>query len=134
MDLGLGQAGSHSLRIVIYLAQEYGGGRRKAREIAEALNIPVSHLPVVLANLVRHGILTATAGPYGGYTLATPPDQLSLLQVIEATEGMIHEHTCLLDGSAGEHEDCPVHRAWECARDSLVSRLDHTSVADLVGV
>lgn len=133
MDLTLGQAGSHSLRIVIYLAQHYGGGRRKAREIAEALDIPVSHLPVVLANLVRHGILTAAAGPYGGYTLAVPPAQLSLLQVIEATEGVIHEHTCLLDGSSGVHEDCPVHRAWECARESLVSTLDHTNLSDLVG-
>jgi len=132
MDLGLGSTGSYSLRAVLYLAGEYGKGRRKTREIAEALGVPDANLSLLLSNLVHHGILTAAAGRYGGYALARPPAELSLLDVIEVTEGRVHAETCLLDGTGPPHASCPVHDVWARARDSLVSTLDATTFADVV--
>lgn len=132
MDLGLGNTGSYSLRAVLYLAGEYGRGRRKTREIAEALGVPDANLSLLLSNLVHHGILTAAAGRYGGYALARPPAELSLLDVIEVTEGRVHAETCLLDGTGPSHSSCPVHDVWARARDSFVSTLDATTFADVV--
>ncbi|MDP2327292.1 MAG: Rrf2 family transcriptional regulator [Dehalococcoidia bacterium] len=132
MDLGLGSTGSYSLRAVLYLAGEYGKGRRKTREIAEALGVPDANLSLLLSNLVHHGILTAAAGRYGGYAFARPPAELSLLDVIEVTEGRVHAETCLLDGTGPPHANCPVHDVWARARDSLVSTLDATTLADIV--
>jgi DNA-binding IscR family transcriptional regulator len=41
----------------------------------------------ILRNLVTHGILRSTRGVDGGYALIKSPDQISLLEVIEAIEG-----------------------------------------------
>jgi Rrf2 family protein len=49
--------------------------------------MPERFLLQILRNLVTHGILTSTRGVEGGYTLDRPPDQISLLEVIEAIDG-----------------------------------------------
>jgi Rrf2 family protein len=49
--------------------------------------MPERFLLQVLRNLVTHGILQSTRGVDGGYTLERSPDQISLLEVIEAIEG-----------------------------------------------
>jgi Rrf2 family protein len=43
----------------------------------------------ILRNLVTHGILQSTRGVVGGYSLAKPPGEISLLEIIEAVEGPI---------------------------------------------
>jgi Rrf2 family protein len=49
--------------------------------------MPERYLLQILRNLVTHGILRSTRGVDGGYSLVRPPDQISLLEVIEAIEG-----------------------------------------------
>ena len=49
--------------------------------------MPERFLLQILRNLVTHGILRSTRGVDGGYTLTKPPEQISLLDVIEAIEG-----------------------------------------------
>jgi Rrf2 family protein len=49
--------------------------------------MPERFLLQVLRNLVNHGILVSTRGVDGGYALARSLDDISLLQILEATEG-----------------------------------------------
>jgi Rrf2 family protein len=49
--------------------------------------MPERFLLQILRNLVTHGILRSTRGVDGGYTLTRPPEEISLLDVIEAIEG-----------------------------------------------
>jgi Rrf2 family protein len=49
--------------------------------------MPERFLLQILRNLVTHGILRSTRGVEGGYALMRPPEQISLLEVIEAIEG-----------------------------------------------
>ena len=51
--------------------------------------MPERFLLQILRNLVTHGILRSTRGVEGGYALTRPPEQISLLEVIEAIEGPI---------------------------------------------
>jgi Rrf2 family protein len=51
--------------------------------------MPERFLLQILRNLVTHGILRSTRGVEGGYRLTRSPDQISLLDVIEAIEGPI---------------------------------------------
>ena len=56
-------------------------------QLAKAGEMPERFLLQILRLLVNHGILTSTRGVDGGYSLVRPIDQISLLQVFEATEG-----------------------------------------------
>ncbi|TAJ17002.1 MAG: Rrf2 family transcriptional regulator [Dehalococcoidia bacterium] len=132
MEIALERRGDYSVRAVIDLARHYGDGRRKAREIATVMDIPVRYLPQLLAPLVHRGLLLATAGPDGGYALARNPASISVLEVIEAAEGPLESPRCVLRGGPCDwDETCPLHETWGRARDALATELKRTSFADL---
>jgi len=132
MQIALGRKGDYSVRAMIDLARHHNNGRRKAREIARTMDIPERYLPQLLAPLVRLGLLTATAGPEGGYAMAVPPETVSLLQVIEAAEGPLESPECVLQGGPCDwKEACPLHNAWVRGRGALAHEFATTTFADL---
>ncbi|MFN8584738.1 MAG: Rrf2 family transcriptional regulator [Dehalococcoidia bacterium] len=132
MQIALGRKGDYSVRAMIDLARHYGDGRRKARQIARTMDIPERYLPQLLAPLVRGGLLTATAGPDGGYALALPPTAISLLQVIELAEGPLESPECVLRGGPCDWEGiCPAHDAWVGGRAAVARHLELTTLAEL---
>lgn len=135
MQIALGRKGDYSVRAVLDLARHTDSGLRKAREIASAMDVPARYLTQILANLVRHDLLIAVAGPTGGYSLARPPDAITLLDVAEAAEGPIALDQCVLSGGPCEWDEvCPIHSAWVRGQDALKDQLSATTFADLAGV
>jgi Rrf2 family protein len=65
-----------------------------AAQLAEHYDLPVAYLSKQLQALVRAGVLTAGTGPRGGFRLARPADQITLLQVIDASGGGAPFYTC----------------------------------------
>lgn len=132
MQIALGRKGDYAVRAMLELARYSGQGRRKAREIAPAMDIPERYLPQILANLVRHRLLIATAGPEGGYELARPPAEISLLEVVEAAEGPLATDECLLRGGPCDWENvCPLHQPWARAQQALADQLRRTDFQQL---
>ena len=135
MQIALDRRGDYSVRAVVDLARHYGAGRRKAREIARVMDIPVRYLPQLLSPLIRGGLVVATAGPDGGYALARDPASLTLLEVIEAAEGPLESPRCVLRGGPCDWaETCPVHETWSRARTALAAELRSATFADLATV
>ncbi len=132
MQIALERRGDYSVRAMIDLARHYGEGRRKAREIAAVMDIPVRYLPQLLAPLVHRGLLVATAGPEGGYALARSPSEISVLEVIETAEGPLEARHCVLRGGPCDwDETCPLHETWSRARDALASELGKATLSEL---
>jgi Rrf2 family protein len=135
MRISLDRKGDYSVRAMIDLARSYQNGRRKAREIARTMDIPERYLPQLLAPFVREGLLSATAGPEGGYALVVPPSSVSLLRVIEMAEGSLESPHCVLQGGPCDWEGvCPVHDAWVRGRAALARELDATDLSQLAEI
>lgn len=116
--------GDYAVRAVLDLTRHAGGGRRKAREIASATDVPPRYLTQILALLVRLGFLSATAGPQGGYRLARPPSEITLREVIEAADGPFRLEICVLRGGPCDPErPCPVHLPWTAAERAFLLEL-----------
>lgn len=131
MEIALDRRGDYSVRAVLDLARHFGS-RRKAREIARAMDLPTRYLPQLLAPLVHRGLLAATAGPDGGYALARDPADVTLLEVIEAAEGPLESPRCVLRGGPCDWEEsCPLHDAWGRARAALAAELHALTFAEL---
>lgn len=62
-------------------------GAIPAAKLAEFHDLPVAYHNKHLQALARAGILTSVPGPRGGFRLAKPPEQISLLEVVAAIEG-----------------------------------------------
>ena len=121
MDLQLSRRADYAVRAALFLAQAWGDGTyRKVREISTTMGVPRSFTPQVLGDLVRAGLVEARAGRDGGYRLAGRPTQISLLHVVEASEGTLLPMRCTMRGIACDPDDpCPVHPAWFEAAQAL---------------
>ena len=57
--------------------------------MARDLDLPERFLVKILGLLVNAGILRSVKGPNGGYTLARPAKEVTLLEILEAVDGPI---------------------------------------------
>jgi Rrf2 family protein len=83
----LSRASAYALGAVLQLADAPPGVPVPCSHLARQGQMPERFLLQVLRNLVTQGILTSTRGVDGGYSLARPLDEISLLQILEATDG-----------------------------------------------
>src|SRR5262245_45980689 len=98
----LSSAGGYALAALVHLAK--GGGRLVAsHDIAAAHGLPERSLLKCLTPLVSAGVLRSVRGPNGGYRLARPPGEITLLEVIEAVEGPVRAEVPSIPG--GEELD-----------------------------
>ncbi|MEJ2239637.1 MAG: Rrf2 family transcriptional regulator, partial [Gemmatimonadales bacterium] len=94
--------------------------------------VPRHYLGKVLRQLSYMGILNSSRGRCGGFRIAVPAEQISLLEIVSCFDGSTRP-TCLLcwekcDAGA----DCPVHDNCTAAAESAERFLNETTVADLI--
>jgi Rrf2 family protein len=135
MKLKLKRRGDYSVRAMISVARRHDKELRQARQIAAEMEIPYKVLTQIMAKLVADGLLVAKHGPKGGYRLARPPADITLLDVVESAEGPATLNHCVLrDGPCDWEETCPIHDTWSRAQDALATELDSATLADLAGI
>ena len=113
--LKISEAATLALHAGAYLASN-SEGPAPTRRIASELNVSEAHLAKVLQRLSKEGLVRSTPGPKGGFNLAKPADEISLLEVYEAIEGPLGVGGCLL----GE----PVCKDGLCILGGLVTEVD----------
>lgn len=82
------------LHATLALAQLPPGTTASAAQLAEHFDVPPAYLAKQLQALVRAGVLIATTGPRGGFRLARPATDITLLQIVEAVDGPSHFYQC----------------------------------------
>ncbi len=85
----ISRTSAYAIGAMIQLAGMPPGVPIPCRRLAKAGAMPERFLLQVLRSLVNHGLLESTCGVVGGYSLAWPASQISLLQILEATEGLL---------------------------------------------
>ncbi|WP_159945037.1 MULTISPECIES: Rrf2 family transcriptional regulator [unclassified Nocardiopsis] len=122
------------------LAQLEPGATASAAQLAAYFDLPAAYLAKQLQPLVKAGVFAATTGPRGGFRLARPAAETTMLQIVEAVDGASPpyecreirrqgrgalppedcQHTCVLAAKMAE-----AHEAWR-------SSLGAVSLADLI--
>jgi Rrf2 family protein len=92
----LSRASSYALHALAYLAGEKPARAVTSRQLATADGTPERFLLKLLRPLVSGGILKSLKGPNGGYRLARPPKEVTLLEVVAAVDGPIRGFCILL--------------------------------------
>jgi Rrf2 family cysteine metabolism transcriptional repressor len=85
--LAISSKSPQAVRALSELARTGGAAPVPIGEIARRRDIPVQFLEGLFATLRRAGILQSQRGVKGGYSFARPPDQITVLEVVEALEG-----------------------------------------------
>ena len=123
----------YAVRAVLYLANLGTSECAATSTVAEEQRIPPSFLAKIISQLSIAGLLHTSRGARGGVTLAREPQDISLLEVIEAIDGPIQLNECVgNDSLCSFDDDCPLRPVWSEAQNELVSRLKKTNFAQLM--
>ncbi len=82
------------------------GRRTMMKMIAETLEVSPHHLYKVMERLKQAGLVWGTPGPWGGYKLAKPSNEVTLLEIYEAMEGKLRPRDCLMENRVCRGRKC----------------------------
>ncbi len=129
----LSTKGRYGIRAVYQLALDFGKGPLSTKEIASLQAIPEAYLEQLMLPLKRAGLLTATRGAFGGYSLSRPPEQVSVGEVLRALEGPLAPVHCVVEDEACENADsCAMHKLYMRIHEGLNDMLNGITLADML--
>ena len=118
---------------MMVLAMSEDGRSVMTKEIAEKQNLPATYLEQLMLTLRKAGLVLATRGAHGGYTLAKSANSVPLLEVVEALEGPLDIADCAdVPNCCLDSDACALKDIFEEANNALVAVFQNISLADLV--
>lgn len=121
------------MRFMIDLAERYGQGCVPVKDVAERQGISKKYLEQVVAPLSAAGLLTITRGRCGGFQLSRPPEDITLADVVSASEDGLELLNCLGCLTACEREaGCVSREVWGGMQDAVAGYLENRSLADVL--
>ena len=102
-----------------------------AREIAETERIPIKFLEQLLVPLRKEGLVNATRGAHGGFTLGRPAANITVLEVVETLEGPLSPSPCDTTRDCPRTGGCAAAPVWEKAGQALRDVLGSTTIAEV---
>jgi Rrf2 family protein len=130
--LCLSQTTGYAILALSCLEQGDGENWILAKDIAECTGIPKPYLSKILHSLQGSGLIAAKRGYRGGFALARPSGEISLLEIAEAVEGGDLLSCCLLGlTSCSEDRPCPAHSFWAVERERIREELSSRTLRDV---
>ena len=106
----------YGIRVLVALARAEGEGPQSLATVARSEKLPHAYLEQLVSDLRRAGLVTATRGKAGGYALARPAQDLSLVEAVRALDGPLLEMPCagIEDLEVCDRpQDCSVHEVFQ---------------------
>jgi Rrf2 family protein len=123
----------YGARAMVELASHYGEGPIELKEIAKKENISLKYLEQVINPLRADGLVKAVRGAKGGYSLAKPPSEICLYDVIETLEGPLNLLDCLHDTKACQKvSSCVTREIWKEVSDAMSKIFYSVTLEDMV--
>jgi len=126
-------AGDYAIRSMIFISSLPEDAVVLRSEICETQKIPSSFMAKILRSLVRAQLLRSTRGVNGGFSLARPASEVTLLDILEAIEGPLALTDCVPNPEECEHSmNCPANSVWARVQSSIKEILNGATLEDLV--
>ena len=112
------------------LAYNGHGEPVQIRVISERQSVPARYLEQIFQRLRRAGLVSSKRGPGGGYTLARPPAEITLREIVEAVEGPLAD-ALRMDPAPRDGPDFRPDFLWSDLATRIADALDATTLEDL---
>ena len=136
----LSKKAKYGLKAMTILAKEYGTGPLLIGDIAKRERIPAKFLELILLELKKAGFLQSKKGKGGGYYLNRLPETISVGALIRALDGPLALLPCVSQmayercAECPDEETCGIRMVFKEVRDSTVSILERTTLAQMTMV
>ncbi len=128
----LSTKGRYGLSAMLYLARHANDGPQSLRSMEET-GIQPDYLEQLLASLRKAGLVSTSRGAQGGYSLSRPPEEITVGDVICATEGPVRFCECDTEGSVCTwREHCDARMVWVLLNRKVNELLDGITLAGIM--
>ncbi len=127
----LNQTAEYALRAMSCLAYE-PDRLMPTNELAEFTKVPQNYLAKVLQSLAQADLIVGRRGVGGGYRLAKPAEQISLLDVINAISPVERITACPLGLENHSGRLCPLHRRLDLAAKQTIETFGGITLKDVI--
>ena len=129
----LSTRGQYGTRMLLDLALHQGEEPVLLKDIAQRQQISLPYLEHLVTPLITGGIVRSTRGARGGVSLAKPPEQIKLSEVIQLLEGSIAPVACVNDPEYCPRSDvCATRDIWGELKKAMNGVLESTTLQNLV--
>jgi Rrf2 family protein len=98
---------------MVELAKGYRGSPMRASDIARSQDISLKYLEAILAILKSAGLVNSNRGRSGGYSLAKPPEEISMFAILSPLEDAINFVHCTgSEDGCDRIEECVTRAVW----------------------
>jgi FeS assembly SUF system regulator len=120
----------YAIMLLTYIARD-PLHTRTARDLAVEARLPLPTVSKVLKTLAREGLLVAHRGVKGGFSLARPPEEISVADIIGAFEGPIALTECSSHALrlCQLEQRCPVGSNWQRINQAVLGALATLTLA-----
>jgi len=119
--------------MILDIAMHCTAGPVRISDIASRQGLSTKYLEKLIRELKRAGFIASKRGPGGGHSLAMPPEDISVGDVVRSLEGEAGLVECLENDELCQRiEQCPTREVWVKASKAMYAALDEISIADLL--
>jgi Rrf2 family protein len=126
----------YGLICALHLARRAGDGPVTGRDVAAREKLPGDYVEQILLRMRRAGIVASTRGARGGYSLARPAEEITVRDVIKASELTTFDLHCVSHpvdaGRCAEAENCSIRPVWMLLQKRIDEVLDSVRLSDLL--
>ena len=128
----LTRKGEYAIRGIVYLAGKPIDKVCLLSDIATAVDVPPTFLAKIFQQFSKIGLVKSFRGTGGGFLLGRPPENITLLEVVEAVEGPIVPNRCVAAPNDCERSGfCNVHPVWKRVQEEVRSALAGVTLKEL---
>jgi Rrf2 family transcriptional regulator, nitric oxide-sensitive transcriptional repressor len=127
----ISRTAEYALRAVVFLGCQAGRPATTHR-IAAGTKVPAGYLAKVLQALGRAGLVDGQRGFHGGYALARPLEELTVLQVVNAVDPLRRIDPCPPDLAEHQGSLCSLHRRLDEGVALIESFFEQTTLGQLL--
>jgi len=124
--------GRYAVTAMLDLALHGQSGPVSLAEISIRQEISLSYLEQLFSKLRRHGLVTSTRGPGGGYSVSRNLTEVAVSQIIGAVNESVDATQCAGKENCHSHGRCLTHDLWEGLSAQIEEFLSSVSLQDMI--
>ena len=123
----------YGTRALLELALNYGKGTIMVKDIAERQKISARYLEQLMVALKIAGLVRSSRGTHGGFTLAKPPADITLLDIVQTMDGSVAPVGCVDEPDFYSRSPiCAAHDVWFDVKKAIEKSLSSVSLQNLM--
>ena len=130
----LSNSSKYAIKGVLYLALNSDEDHKvMVRDMHGVVHVPEAYLAKLLQELSRHGVISSTRGPRGGFFLSKEDRKRSLMDIVKVIDGEKRVKSCVLGvKDCDTDQPCVLHKLVGANKSKVIKVLENTTILDLI--